>query len=389
VGFPFAYRAKSRKGRGLFRKAPDPREVGDRFGRLLKRMQGSAVLRATWKGERYLAELEVSALVPPVSLVVGNDAELAVTGDATFGPAVIADVAARLAPILEELDFVWVEEPPPLEKLQAIVCATLRTTLEEDESPVRVGVPARKFLIDAPVLTALGPRDDAWRETVIADPSRAHDAFPYWQPGPGQAALARALVAMWLEIPWREPLDRDERDLFKQVDEDLRAARNAKLDVPWRAWQELLRHMGVVDEDVDEHAKDAGDPPIGYRRYDLDAELSGGWSVRMPGSMVGHWEDDGARYWATDGDRVIEFTSLSAEEERDSEKLLAVAPEVHPVIDRVGEGEQRGRAEAFEDEGVPVVIGLMARAPHVGILTCKGGERAWALSTWRSLRHAG
>jgi hypothetical protein len=62
---------------------------------------------------------------------------------------------------------------------------------------------------------------------------------------------------------------------------------------------------------------------------------------------------------------------------------------VHPVIDRYAEGEQRGRAEAFEDEGVPVVIGLMARAPHVGILTCKGGERDWALSTWRSLRHIG
>jgi hypothetical protein len=389
VGFPFAYRAKSRKGRGLFRKAPDPRDVGDRFGRLLKRMQGNAVLGATWKGERYLAELEVSALVPPVSLVVGNDAELTVTGDATFGPAVIADVVARMAPILEELDFVWVEEPPPIEKLQTMVCATLRDTLEEEEGRVRVGVPARKFLIDAPILTALGPRDDAWREAVLADPSRAHDAFPYWQPGPGRAALARALVAMWLEIPWREPLDRDERDLFKQVDEDLRAARKAKLDVPWRAWQELLRHMGVVDEDVDEHAKDASDPEIGYRRLDLDAELSGGWSVRMPGAMIGHWEDDGARYWATDGDRVIEFTSLSAEEEHDTEKLLAVAPEAHPVVDRYAEGEQRGRAEAFEDDGVPVVIGLMARAPHVGILTCKGGEREWALSTWRSLRHTG
>lgn len=49
--------------------------------------------------------------------------------------------------------------------------------------------------------------------------------------------------------------------------------------------------------------------------------------------------------------------------------------------------DHRGRAEAFEDEGVPVVIGLMACAPHVGILTCKGGDQDWALATWRSLRH--
>ncbi|HTL35928.1 MAG TPA: hypothetical protein VL326_22515 [Kofleriaceae bacterium] len=387
MGFPFAYRAKSRKGKGLFRKAPDPREVGDRFGRLLKRMQGSAVLRAAWKGDRYLAELEVSALVPPISLVVGDDAELAISGDATFGPAVIADVSARMAPILEELDFVWVSEPPALEGAQAMLCVKLRDTLQKTDGPVRIGVPARKFLIDAPILTALGPRDAAWRDGVSADASRARDAFPYWQTGPGQAALARALVAMWLEIPWREPLDREERDLFKQVDEDLRAARKAKLDVPWRAWQELLRHLGIEDEDVDEHAKAASDPEIGYRRYDLEAELSGGWSVHLPGSMISHWEDEGARYWATDGDRVVEFSSLTAEEERDSAKLLAVAPEAHEVIERFVDGDRHGRAEAFEDDGVPVVIGLVACAPHVGIVTCKGGEREWALSTWRSLRN--
>ena len=93
MGFPFTYRAKSRKGRGLFRKAPDPREIGDRFGRLIKRMYGEAVTRAAWKGERYVAELEIGSLAS-VSLVVGADAELEVTGDATFGPAVIADAAA-------------------------------------------------------------------------------------------------------------------------------------------------------------------------------------------------------------------------------------------------------------------------------------------------------
>jgi hypothetical protein len=103
--------------------------------------------------------------------------------------------------------------------------------------------------------------------------------------------------------------------------------------------------------------------------------------------MISHWEDEGARYWATDGDRVVEFSSLTAEEERDSAKLLAVAPEAHEVIERFVDGDRHGRAEAFEDDGVPVVIGLVACAPHVGIVTCKGGEREWALSTWRSLRN--
>jgi hypothetical protein len=195
---------------------------------------------------------------------------------------------------------------------------------------------------------------------------------------------------MWLEVPWREPLDSDERELMKQVDEDLRAARKADpaLDLPWAAWRELLAHLGIDDEDVTARAGSEVQA-IGYRRHDLEVELSGGWLVTMSGAMVGHWEDDGERYWATDGERALEFTSLTAEGETDSEKLLAVAPEKHPVIATFSAGDQRGRAEAFDDDDVRVVVGLMARAPHVGILTCKGGDDAWALATWRSLRQPG
>ena len=385
MGFPFTYRAKSRKGRGLFRKAPDPRDIGDRFGRLIKRMYGDAVTRAGWKGERYLAELEIGS-VASVSLVVGADAELEVTGDATFGPAVIADVATKLAPVLDELDFVWVDTPPTLEGAQAMLCAQLRDKLQKADGEFRMGMPPRNFLIDAPVFTALGPRDAAWRDAVLADPSRARDAFPYWDPGKAQAALGRARVSMWIEVAWREPLDREERNVLKQIDEDLRTARKANLDVPWRAWQEVLRHLGIEDEEVEEHVKTATDSPIGYRRHDLDVELSGDWFVTLPGSMVGHWEDDHSRYWATDGERVVEFTSLTADAEHDSDKLIEVAPEKHEVIARYSEGSQRGRAEAFVEEDVPIVVGLMVNAPNIAILTCKGGDREWALATWRSLR---
>jgi hypothetical protein len=192
---------------------------------------------------------------------------------------------------------------------------------------------------------------------------------------------------MWLDLPWREPLDGDERDLMKRVDADLRAARKAdpQLALPWPDWKELLANLGIEDEDVNEHAGDAP-ATIGYRRHDVVVELSGGWSVDLPGAMVGHWEDDGARYWATDGERAIEFTSLTANDETDSAALLAVAPERHAVIERFAERDRLGRAEAFDDGDVHVVIGLMAHAPHVGIITCKGGDEAWALATWRSLK---
>lgn len=312
----------------------------------------------------------------PVLMTITEAAELVVTGDAWIGPALVVDVANKLAAILDELDFVWTE-PVELAAWQT----KLRDALAEQvrAGTTRFGVPAgRRFRLEAPILTALGPRDASWHTY--------EDAFAWWDLGEGKAELARALVKMWLEVPWREPLDGDERDLMKQVDEDLRAARSAELAVPWDAWKELLANLGIEDEEVEQHARTPS--TIGYRRYDLDAELSGGWHVTMPGAMVGHWEDDGARYWATDGDRMIEFTSLTAEGEGDSDKLLAVAPEAHPVVERIADGELRGRAEAFTDDDVHVLIGLVASAPHVGILTCKSSDPddSWARTMWKSLR---
>jgi hypothetical protein len=390
VGFGIDRRARSTKGRGFFRKAPDPREVGERVGRLVRRVVSGGVVRTGWSGERYIAELRLHPSAPIATLSVEADGELRLLAEtAPLGPGYHADAIARMGPLLDELDYAWAE-PFDAAQTQREMCEWLAAELRSG-APVRIGIPdQRRFRIDAPALTLTGPRDAAWRDAVLADPMRAADAFPWWDTGPGRAERAKALVALWLEVPWREPLDGDERDLMKQVDEDLRAARKAapSLELPWAAWKELLAHLGVDDEDVTSRAGDTA-ATIGYRRHDLEVELSGSWVVTMSGAMVGHWEDDGERYWATDGVRAIEFTSFTADSETDSDRLLAVAPEKHPVIARFAEHAQRGRAEAFDDEDVRVVIGLMARAPHVGILTCKGGDDAWALATWRSLRQVG
>jgi hypothetical protein len=391
VGFGIDLRARSTKSRGLFRKGPDPRDIGERVGRLVRRVVSGGVVRAGWSGERYIAELRLHPAAPVATLSVEPDGELRLRAEtAPLGPGYHADVIARMAPLLDELDFAWTE-PFEAAQTQRAMCEWLAGELRTG-TPVRLGIPEqRRFRVaDAPALTLAGPRDAAWRDAVLADPMRAADAFPWWDVGPGRAARAKALVSMWLEVPWREPLDGDERELMKQVDEDLRAARKADpaLELPWAAWRELLAYLGVDDEDVTARAASEVQA-IGYRRHDLEVELSGGWLVTMSGAMVGHWEDDGERYWAPDGERALEFTSLTADGETDSEKLLAVAPEKHPVIAQFSDGAQRGRAEAFDDDDIRVVIGLMARAPHVGILTCKGGDDAWALATWRSLRQLG
>jgi hypothetical protein len=206
---------------------------------------------------------------------------------------------------------------------------------------------------------------------------------------------------MWHEVAWREPLDDAERALALGVDADLRAAHGAapELALPWREWAELLGHLGEDDEHAaavraraaDAAGRAAGELRIGYRRYPMEIEVAGGWTLELGGEFVGRWEEEGDRWWATDGERVVELTALTARGEEDSAALLAVAPAAHPVLARLEAGARCGRAEVSDDGDVYAVHGLMAQAPHVAILTCKGRrvDEPWALATWRSLRNAG
>jgi hypothetical protein len=389
VDFGIDRRARSRKTGGLFRRAPDPHDAGERLGKLVRRMEKAAVVRSGRKRERFVVELALHPAAPAATLAIDGDGELVLRAEtSTIGPGYHADVLARIAPILDELDYAWVDDVDVAavpDAMAAWLAGELRAGV------TRFGLD-RAFHVDAAVLTALGPRDAAWRDAVIAEPRRGADAFAWWESGPGRAAWSRAMLAMWHEVPWREPLDDAERAVMNRIDAELRAARRADpaLVMPWPEWAELLDLLGRDDEHATEvHSHVGGRPPtIGYRRHDLDVELSGGWTVRLGGAFVGRWEGDGERYWATDGDRAIEFTSLTANDEGDSDRLLEVAPERHPVIARLSDGALRGRAEAYDDDDVHVVQGLVTCAPHVAILTCKGtaADEAWALATWRSLR---
>lgn len=354
--------------------------------RITKRMLKGAVTDASTRR----ITLSFHAAAPPVRIVVLPDGDLEVHGETgAVGPGYHADVLARLAPVLDELDYIWDgDEPEPRAAMAAWFAAELA------RGATRVGMPAdRSFKVDAAVQTALGPRDRAWCDAVLADPLRAADAFPWWSAEAGERERSRALCAMWHQVAWREPIDDDERGVMERVDADLRAARklNPALELPWAAWAELLDWLGEDDARIAElRARGGGIPStIGYRRYPMDIELSGGWSLELPGGFVGAWEDDGARYWATDGDRVIEFTSLTANTDQDSQQLLEVAPEMHAVIERVSEQGRCGRAESYDEGEIHIVHGIMTAAPEVAIFTCKSAlaDEPWALATWRSLRN--
>ncbi len=392
MGFGIDRRARSKKGKGLFRRAPAWQDVVPRLGLLLLRMK-RASSRQLKQDDRFLAEVTFHPRAQPVRLtVIGPEAELHVKGQtSSLGPGYHAEVLAKLAPVLDELDYAWTE--PAVEQPGTAMCTWLASELGGDDQ-VRVGLSDRKsFVSSASVLTPIGPRDATWRAAVLADPMKGADAFPWWHTGPGQRARADALLAMWQDVPWRETLDEVEIAMMEKVDGDLSSARAAGLlDLPYADWAELLGYLGRDDEAAAEIEELAGDQPatIGYRRLDHEVALSGGWIVNLPGSFAGRWEEDHSRYVATDGARAIEFTSLTADGETDSAKLLQVAEPVHPVLDRFTEGPRCGRAEVSDEDYTHIVHGLVAQAPHVAILTLKGDktDEAWALKTWRSLRRA-
>ncbi len=398
MSFGIDRRARARKARGGLRgllagKGPDAAALGARLGRIAKRMFGASVVTSA---DRRIT-VRFLARTPTVAIDVLEDGDLHVRGvTAQTGPGYHAHVLARLAPMLAELDLEW-SEPGGL-ALASIQDDMAEWVVDELRAGARAfGIPrARVFATGAAVNTPLGPRDAAWRDAVLADPARVADAFPWWDERPGSAARARALLALWHEVPWRAPIDDDERARLATVDADLRAALAAspEIELPWPEWVAVHGWLDDAEPLPDGIEARAGAevPTAGYRRFPLEVEIAGGWLLELPGAFVTHVEDDTDRWWATDGDRVIEATTFTAPEgsphAADPEALLAIAPELHTVIARIADGPRRGRAESHAVDAIHVTVGLVAQAPHVAILTAKAHEPAtdWALAIWRSLR---
>lgn len=384
MGFRFERRARSRKARtgirSWFGGAPDAREVGDRLRRLLPRLWKDAEIAGSAARHR----VTLHPFAPALRIAVGDDAAIEVEAEAGMvGPGYCEEIVARLAPVLDELDYAWDDAPAPRAAMLAWLAGELAA------GATRVGMPeGRMFAVDAAVQTAMGPRDAAWRDAVLADPDAGADAFAWDERGPGRRERSSALLAMWHEVPWREPLDKDELALMTRVDDELAAAQRAdrELVLPCAEWAELVGYLGDAERAAELAGRATGPAVIGYRRFDMVIDIAG-WSLTLPGSFVGRWEDDGERYWATDGQRAVELRPLETTE-HDPAKLIDIAPPLHPVIEQMSDGARRGRAEAHDEGAIRIVHGLVAVAPHVAILTCKGAARdePWALATWRSLR---
>ena len=81
------------------------------------------------------------------------------------------------------------------------------TSRQRSSAGVQVGTPAgTRYTFEGAVATALGPRDDDWLASAVADPRIAIEVTPWWSDATdSRYLLNRALTLMWLEVRWRKP----------------------------------------------------------------------------------------------------------------------------------------------------------------------------------------
>lgn len=260
------------------------------------------------------------------------------------------------------------------------------------------------------VATALGPRDEAWLRGSAADPKHGIDLFPWWN-RERDARYYRdlALAHMWLDVRWRAPINDHERELCDRIATYVERAHSldAELDLPWEEQSEIFEYLNEESlRATRAHLKAERErhplskrAPIGYRRRHVRAMLSGGWSMRLDGSLAEKWEERGT-FVAFDARRSVWFTSITVRTESGEpspsteDTLASLPPLTSGELLELQHGELRGAACFVEEEheGKPVhrLEAHAAIGPNAAVGTLvfvDRSDRDWALETWASLAH--
>ena len=267
---------------------------------------------------------------------------------------------------------------------------------------VQLGIgPGIRYTFDGAIATVLGPRDDAWIEKALADTRVATDVTPWWtDANGGQYMLDRALSLMWLEVRWRTPAMRDERLLLDEVNRLLTKAfpLEPRLDYPWRAWAEVVEHLGLDDamsrQVIDRAIRQPDDaPPIGYRRNPVTISHEG-WALEIPGSFAERRTSE--EWWGGGVGRNITLAAVETGTETgamDARSFIerfagdlgpdTIGHQAGPVIGRAAlSTDASSGLEVCVLEGYSAVVGSGAA---IRIVFDDPSDWQWALDTWRSL----
>ncbi|MBI5531349.1 MAG: hypothetical protein HY898_01445 [Deltaproteobacteria bacterium] len=352
---------------------------------------------------------------------IGHGRLLASGKTSSAGPGYHAFVVDLLDRLARDLELVWLPRTPDAdwadetgyfetrdfprlqEEMLTWLRALARNLPDNEGSGFEVCMPmTHHFEVDAFCRTPLGPRDRAWFDSVAADPSRGIDFFPWWEQGTSAGYhLGVALALMWNEVRWHAPENESERMVLQRVLDSLERA--FKLDpsraFPWAEWDELLqisRRKGCVSEWVHKQASHARpDPRIGYRRHPVKVMLTGGWSIRIPGSFSEEWDDRGTFCGWGDG-RTVWFTGfvLGNGADMTPDEMVGNGPDDEGERFERRDGALVSRAVLCRESDPDDTYWALksdAAVPHrrAACTICfhDPSDRQWAMTTWQSLTH--
>jgi hypothetical protein len=367
-------------------------------------------------GETALA-VDLHPAVAPLVLTASDEGRVtasALTGVA--GPGYHRFVGRILERLGAEMAIDWTEgdgatafvDRPGAERLYlgwlGPQLARARASVRRGQRGVPLGMPAgTRVATEAAIATVIGPRDEAWLDSAIADPRVALDITPWWADATDAAYLLnRALVLMWLEVRWRTPAMEGEADLFDEIHRLLSRAYplDTELDYPWHAWTELTALRGIDDPMARQAAtraarESAPDPPVGYRRDPVTISHEG-WALEIPGSYAERRSPE--EWWGGGAGRSITLaaTTTGTAEGRPMSAQAFIeqfAADLGPDAINHRAGEILGRARLMTDASSGVEVGILegysavtGSGAAIRIEFDDPADWQWALDAWRSLR---
>jgi hypothetical protein len=372
--------------------------------------------RTLAEGETELA-VDLHPAAPPLVITATEDGRVTVVGEtAVAGPGYHRFVGRILERLGAEVGIEWGDgdgattfaDRPAVERAYLAwlgpQLARARVAVRRGERAIHLGTrPGVRYTTDAALATVLGPRDEAWLESAIADPRVALDITPWWADATdGRYLLNRALVLMWQEVRWRAPAVEGEADLLDEVHRLLARAfpTDPGLPYPWHAWAQVCAFRGISDAMARQAAGRAAresEPatPIGYRRDDVRISHEG-WSLVIPGSYAERRSPD--EWWAGGAGRSITLaatrTGLADGTPMPAQAFITqFATELGADALTHRDGEVLGRARLTTDASSGVEVGILegysairGSGAAIRIEFDDAGDWQWALDMWRSLR---
>jgi hypothetical protein len=345
--------------------------------------------------------LRLAPTDPGLRFIAEDSDRLRVLGDPLFvGPGYRLFLSRELVALGKHIRLRWMESPR-IGPDEASALAHERLAQEAREALDRLtlsGQPQNLLLLpghhyhhDGVVSTPFGPRDMRWLAQAAVGGLRAQEVFPWPEGGLGaRTLLGRALSLIWTELRWRKPFTSAEAASLAEVDDLLQRARDAEpgLDLPWSAWAAVQGWLGLEGASALEVRRRAlSDAAIpGFRRWPVRVQLSGAWSLTIPGSMAESWEEDGT-FCGEEHGRALWATVMVGPRARQPARLAEEPGSLHH--EGFGVAGQATVGENPEDPGSYVLSAQsFSEGSAVVVTACFSdpSDLGWAEEAWRSLR---